>query len=90
MVSKELYQSTKDWVNVNRKERSALFITLDASEDRPIISICSDGNQDYIIASLVFAMEQNSMFRTMVEIALKTVEEDEYKCNSKENTTREE
>lgn len=86
MVSKELYQSTKDWVNVNRKERSALFITLDASEDRPIISICSDGNQDYIIASLVFAMEQNSMFRTMVEIALKTVEEDEYKCNSKENT----
>lgn len=82
MVSKELYQSTKDWVNVNRKERSALFITLDASEDRPIISICSDGNQDYIIASLVFAMEQNSMFRTMVEIALKTVEEDEYKCNS--------
>ena len=86
MVSKELYQSTKDWVNVNRKERSALFITLDASEDRPIISICSDGNQDYIIASLVFAMEQNSMFRTMVEIALKTIEEDEYKCNSKENT----
>ena len=81
MVSKELYQSTKDWVNVNRKERSALFITLDASEDRPIISICSDGNQDYIIASLVFAMEQNSMFRTMVEIALKAVEEDEYKCN---------
>lgn len=81
MVSKELYQLTKDWVNVNRKERSALFITLDASEDRPIISICSDGNQDYIIASLVFAMEQNSMFRTMVEIALKTVEEDEYKCN---------
>lgn len=81
MVSKELYQSTKDWVNVNRKERSALFITLDASEDRPIISICSDGNQDYIIASLVFAMEQNSIFRTMVEIALKTVEEDEYKCN---------
>lgn len=81
MVSKELYQSTKDWVNVNRKERSALFITLDASEDRPVISICSDGNQDYIIASLVFAMEQNSMFRTMVEIALKTVEEDEYKCN---------
>ena len=76
MVSKELYQSTKDWVNVNRKERSALFITLDASEDRPIISICSDGNQDYIIASLVFAMEQNSMFRTMVEIALKTVEEE--------------
>lgn len=86
MVSKELYQSTKDWVNVNRKERSALFITLDASEDRPIISICSDGNQDYIISSLVFAMEQNSMFRTMVEIALKTVEEDEYKCNSEENT----
>lgn len=86
MVSKELYQSTKDWVNVNRKERSALFITLDASEDRPIISICSDGNQDYIIASLVFAMEQNSMFRTMVEIALKTVEEDEYKYNSEENT----
>ena len=86
MVSKELYQSTKDWVNVNRKERSALFITLDASEDRPIISICSDGNQDYIIASLVFAMEQNSMFRTMVEIALKTVEEDEYKGNSEENT----
>ena len=86
MVSKELYQSTKDWVNVNRKERSALFITLDASEDRPIISICSDGNQDYIIASLVFAMEQNSMFRTMVEIALKAVEEDEYKCNSEENT----
>ena len=86
MVSKELYQSTKDWVNVNRKERSALFITLDASEDRPIISICSDGNQDYIIASLVFAMEQNSMFRTMVEIALKTVEEDGYKCNSEENT----
>ena len=85
MVSKELYQSTKDWVNVNRKERSALFITLDASEDRPIISICSDGNQDYIIASLVFAMEQNSIFRTMVEIALKTVE-DEYKCNSEENT----
>ena len=82
MVSKELYQSTKDWVNVNRKERSALFITLDASEDRPIISICSDGNQDYIIASLVFAMEQNSMLRTMVEIALKTVEEDEYKCIS--------
>ena len=81
MVSKELYQSTKDWVNVNRKERSALFITLDASENRPIISICSDGNQDYIIASLVFAMEQNSMFRTMVEIALKTVEENEYKCN---------
>ena len=86
MVSKELYESTKDWVNVNRKERSALFITLDASEDRPIISICSDGNQDYIIASLVFAMEQNSMLRTMVEIALKTVEEDEYKCNSVENT----
>ena len=86
MVSKELYQSTKDWVNVNRKERSALFITLDASEDRPIISICSDGNQDYIIASLVFAMEQNSMFRTMVEIALKAVEEDEYKGNSEENT----
>lgn len=86
MVSKELYQSTKDWVNVNRKERSALFITLDASEDRPIISICSDGNQDYIIASLVFAMEQNSMLRTMVEIALKTVEEDKYKCNSEENT----
>ena len=86
MVSKELYQSTKDWVNVNRKERSALFITLDASEDRPIISICSDGNQDYIIASLVFAMEQNSMLRTMVEIALKTVEEDEYKYNSEENT----
>ena len=86
MVSKELYQSTKDWVNVNRKERSALFITLDASEDRPIISICSDGNQDYIIASLVFAMEQNSMFRTMVEIALETVKEDEYKCNSEENT----
>ena len=85
MVSKELYQSTKDWVNVNRKERSALFITLDASKDRPIISICSDGNQDYIIASLVFAMEQNSMLRTMVEIALKTVE-DEYKCNSEENT----
>ena len=86
MVSKELYQSTKDWVNVNRKERSALFITLDASEDRPIISICSDGNQDYIIASLVFAMEQNSMFRTMVEIALETIKEDEYKCNSEENT----
>ena len=86
MISKELYQSTKDWVNVNRKERSALFITLDASEDRPIISICSDGNQDYIIASLVFAMEQNSMLRTMVEIALKTVEEDEHKCNSEENT----
>ena len=86
MVSKELYQSTKDWVNVNRKERSALFITLDASEDRPIISICSDGNQDYIIASLVFAMEQNSMFRTMVEIALETVKEDEYKYNSEENT----
>ena len=86
MVSKELYQSTKDWVNVNRKERSALFITLDASEDRPIISICSDGNQDYIIASLVFAMEQNSMFRTMVEIALKTVKEDDYKDNSEENT----
>ena len=85
MVSKELYQSTKDWVNVNRKERSALFITLDASEDRPIISICSDGNQDYIIASLVFAMEQNSMLRTMIEIALKTVE-DEYKYNSEENT----
>ena len=81
MVSNELYQSTKDWVNVNRKERSALFITLDASEDRPIISICSDGNQDYIIASLVFAMEQNSMFRTMVKIALETIKEDEYKCN---------
>ena len=86
MVSKELYQSTKDWVNINRKERSALFITLDASEDHPIISICSDGNQDYIIASLVFAMEQNSMFRTMVEIALETVKEDEYKGNSEENT----
>ena len=85
MVSQELYQSTKDWVNVNRKERSAVFITLDASEDRPIISTCLDGNQDYIISSLVFSMEQNSMFRTMIEIALEAIKEDEYKCNSEKD-----
>lgn len=85
MVSKELYQSTKDWVNANRKGRSAVFITLDASKDRPIISACLDGNQDYIISSLVFAMEQNSMFRTMVEIALEAIKEDEYKCNSEKD-----
>ena len=83
MVSKELYQSTKDWVNANRKGRSAVFITLDASKDRPIISACLDGNRDHLIASLVLAMEQDSTIRNIVEMALQVLNENVDMCNSK-------
>lgn len=85
MTSKELYQSTIDWVNENREERSAMFIAFDGSEDYPIISIGLDGNQDYLVSSLASAMGQDSTFRNIVTMALEVLNEYVNMCDSKEN-----